>query len=96
MDCRWSGNYYLIDGVPNTEPLNAFISITPPLDAVESFKVETSNPNAEYGSFGGAIINLAIKSGTNSFHGEVFDYFRNDALTGISHQRLHSSDPDRS
>ncbi|HZQ56218.1 MAG TPA: TonB-dependent receptor [Bryobacteraceae bacterium] len=76
----WSGNYYLVDGVHNTEPLNAFISITPPLDSVESFKVETSNPNAEYGSFGGAIINLAIKSGTNAFHGEVFDFLRNDAL----------------
>ncbi len=76
----WSGNYYMIDGVHNVEPLNAFISITPPLDSVESFKVETSNPNAEYGSFGGAIVNLAIKSGTNSFHGEVFDFLRNDAL----------------
>jgi TonB dependent receptor len=76
----WSGNYYLVDGVHNTEPLNAFISISPPLDSVDSFKVETSNPNAEYGSFGGAIINLAIKSGTNSFHGEVFDFLRNDDL----------------
>ena len=76
----WSGNYYMVDGVHNTEPLNAFISITPPLDSVDSFKVETSNPNAEYGSFGGAIVNLAIKSGTNAFHGEVFDFLRNDAL----------------
>jgi hypothetical protein len=76
----WSGNYYMVDGVHNTEPLNAFISISPPLDSVDSFKVETSNPNAEYGSFGGAIINLAIKSGTNSFHAEVFDFLRNDYL----------------
>ena len=76
----WSGNYYMVDGVHNTEPLNAFISISPPLDSVNSFKVETSNPNAEYGSFGGAIINLSIKSGTNSLHGEVFDFLRNDAL----------------
>jgi hypothetical protein len=76
----WSGNYYMVDGVHNTEPLNAFISITPPVDSLDSFKVETSNPNAEYGSFGGAIINLVTKSGTNSFHGEAFDYLRNDAL----------------
>jgi hypothetical protein len=76
----WSGNYYMVDGVHNTEPLNAFISITPPLDSIEAFKVETSNPNAEYGSFGGAIVNLTIKSGTNGFHGEAFDFFRNDAL----------------
>jgi hypothetical protein len=76
----WSGNYYMVDGVHNTEPLNAFISISPPLDSVNSFKVETSNPTAEYGSFGGAIINLSIKSGTNSIHGEVFDFLRNDVL----------------
>jgi hypothetical protein len=76
----WSGNYYMVDGVHNTEPLNAFISITPPLDAVDSFRVETSDPNAEYGSFGGAIVNLSIKSGTNAYHGEVFDFLRNDAL----------------
>jgi len=76
----WSGNYYMVDGVHNTEPLNSFISITPPLDSIDSFKVETSNPNAEYGSFGGAIVNLTIKSGTNSFHGGVFDFLRNNAL----------------
>ena len=76
----WSGNYYMVDGVHNTEPLNAFISITPPLDSVDSFKVETSNPNAEYGSFGGAIVNLTIKSGTNAFHGEVFEFLRNQDL----------------
>ena len=76
----WSGNYYMVDGVHNTEPLNAFISITPPLDSIDSFKVETSNPNAEYGSFGGAIVNLVIKSGTNGFHGGAFDFLRNDAL----------------
>src|SRR6478609_1237645 len=76
----WSGNYYMVDGVHNTEPLNAFISISPPLDSVNSFKVQTSNPNAEYGSFGGAIVNLTIKSGTNDFHGEAFDFLRNDDL----------------
>ncbi|MGH9771126.1 MAG: hypothetical protein ACRD4Q_05435, partial [Candidatus Acidiferrales bacterium] len=76
----WSGNYYMVDGVHNTEPLNAFISITPPLDAIQEFKVETSDPSAEYGSFGGAIVNLVIKSGTNQLHGDVFDFLRNDAL----------------
>jgi hypothetical protein len=76
----WSGNYYMVDGVHNTEPLNAFISITPPLDSINEFKVETSNPNAEYGSFGGAIINLTTKSGTNEYHGEAFDFLRNEDL----------------
>jgi hypothetical protein len=76
----WSGNYYMVDGIHNTEPLNQFISITPPLDSIQEFKVETSNPTAEYGSFGGAIVNLTIRSGTNDFHGGVFEYLRNSAL----------------
>ncbi len=76
----WSGNYYMVDGIHNTEPLNQFISITPPLDSVQEFKVETSNPTAEYGSFGGAIVNLTIRSGTNQLHGGVFEYLRNSAL----------------
>jgi len=76
----WSGNYYMVDGIHNTEPLNQFISITPPLDSVQEFKVETSNPTAEYGSFGGAIVNLTVKSGTDQLHGGLFEYLRNSAL----------------
>ncbi len=76
----WSGNLYLVDGIHNTEPLNQFISITPPLDSVQEFKVQTSNPTAEYGSFGGAIVNLTIRSGTNQLHGGLFEYLRNTAL----------------
>src|SRR5260370_13177296 len=68
----------MVDGVHNEEPLNAFISITTPLAAIQEFKIETSNPTAEYGSFGGAVGNLPTKSGTNEFHGEVFEYIRND------------------
>ena len=76
----WSGNLYMVDGVHNEEPLNAFISITTPLAAIQEFKIETSNPTAEYGSFGGAVVNLTTKSGTNEFHGEAFEYIRNDAF----------------
>ncbi len=76
----WSGNHFLIDGVTNSEPLNAFINITPPLEAIAEFKVQTNNPTAEFGAFGGAIVNLAMKSGTNELHGSAFEYLRNDAL----------------
>ncbi|MBI3694199.1 MAG: TonB-dependent receptor [Acidobacteria bacterium] len=76
----WSGNNYTIDGVNNSEPLNAFINLTPPLDAIQEFKVQTNNPTSEFGSFGGAIINLTMKSGTNSLHGSAFEYVRNDIL----------------
>jgi hypothetical protein len=76
----WSGNNYTVDGVSNSEPLNAFINISPPLDSIQEFKVQTNNPSAEYGSFGGAIINLTMKSGTNEFHGSAFEFLRNDKL----------------
>lgn len=76
----WAGDYYMIDGVHDSEPGNGYVTITPPLDSIQEFKVETSNPQAEYGSFGGAIINVTSKSGTNRFHGEGFEFLRNTAL----------------
>jgi hypothetical protein len=76
----WSGNNYLLDGVVNNEPLNAFINLTPPLEAIQEFKVQTNNPTAEFGVFGGAAVNLTIRSGTNEVHGSAFEYFRDDAL----------------
>jgi hypothetical protein len=76
----WSGNNYLLDGVVNNEPQNAYINITPPLEAIEEFKVQTNNPTAEFGVFGGAAVNLTIRSGTNQFHGSGFEYLRDASL----------------
>jgi hypothetical protein len=80
----WSGNLYMIDGIHDSEPLNAFISYSPPLDAIQEFQVQTNNPNAEYGQFGGAIVNLTIKSGTNQLHGDLFEYVRNEKLNAMN------------
>ena len=76
----WSGNNYLLDGVVNNEMQNAYINITPPLEAIQEFKVQTNNPTAEFGVFGGAAVNLTLRSGTNEFHGSLFNYLRDDAL----------------
>jgi hypothetical protein len=76
----WSGNNYLLDGVANNEPLNAFVNITPPLEALQEFKVQTNNPTAEFGVFGGAVVNLSIRSGTNEFRGSLFEYYRDESL----------------
>src|SRR5271154_6656810 len=54
--------------------------IQPPVDAIEEFKVQTNDYSAEFGRGNGAILNAVIKSGTNAFHGDVFEYFRNDVL----------------
>jgi hypothetical protein len=76
----WSGNNYLLDGIANNEPLNAFVNITPPLEALQEFKVQTNNPTAEFGVFGGAVVNLSIRSGTNQYSGSLFEYYRDESL----------------
>src|SRR5439155_1002219 len=81
----WSGNNYLLDGVVNNEMQNAYINITPPLEAIQEFKVQTNNPTAEFGVFGGGAVNLSIRSGTNEFHGSAFDYIRDDSLNSRSY-----------
>ncbi len=68
---------YLVDGVLNVEPQNAYITIAIPFADISEMKMETSNPTAEYGTFGGAVVNLTTKTGTNRFHGQVFEYVRN-------------------
>jgi Carboxypeptidase regulatory-like domain/TonB dependent receptor len=55
-------------------------TITPPPDAIEEFKVQSGDFNAEFGHSTGGVINAVIKSGTNSFHGDLWEYLRNDAF----------------
>jgi outer membrane receptor protein involved in Fe transport len=76
----FAGNLFLVDGVHNNEPANDYITMNIPFADIQEMNIETSNPTAEYGTFGGAVINLTTKSGTNEFHGEAFEYVRNEAL----------------
>jgi hypothetical protein len=55
-------------------------AVTPSVEVVSQFKVVTSDPPAEYGRTSGAVLNIATKSGTNSLHGDVYDFMRNDKL----------------
>jgi len=78
-------NNFQLDGIDNNayQTANQGFSneaIIPSPDAVQEFKVETDNYSAEYGRAGGAIINATIRSGTNSFHGVIYDYLRNTDL----------------
>lgn len=78
-------NNFLLDGIDNNSNLGDVLNessyvIQPPIDAIEEFKVQTNDYSAEFGRGNGAILNAVIKSGTNAFHGDVFEYFRNDAL----------------
>lgn len=71
---------FLIDGADNNDFLGNNMVVDPNPDAVDSFKIITNNYEAEYGRTSGGIVNQVIKSGTNSVHGTLFDYFRNTAL----------------
>ncbi len=76
-------NNFIVDGVDNNsygfalEDRKAQVVI-PSLDAVQEFKVETSNYSAEFGRTGGSVMNVSIKSGTNNLHGSLYEYLRND------------------
>ena len=80
-----SQNNYLLDGIDNNSNAADFLNgtnfvILPPVDAIQEFKVQTADFSAELGRSAGAVLNATIKSGTNSFHGAVWEFFRNDKL----------------
>ena len=69
---------FLLDGGNNTDFLGNNIVVSPNPDAVEEFKILTNNYDAQYGRTSGGIVNQITKSGTNEFHGDVFEFLRND------------------
>ncbi|HEY5401362.1 MAG TPA: carboxypeptidase regulatory-like domain-containing protein [Pyrinomonadaceae bacterium] len=71
-----SVNYYL-DGGNNMTGLRNTGNILPNPDAIQEFRVQTNSYNAEYGRFASGVINVLTKSGTNQFHGSLFEYLRN-------------------
>jgi|HubBroStandDraft_5_1064220.scaffolds.fasta_scaffold07515_1 hypothetical protein len=79
----WAGTTYTLDGVSDMELLNAFETVTPPLDALQEVKASTANSDATVGVYGGAQVNAVVKSGTNRLHGSGYEFFRDDALNAI-------------
>ncbi len=82
---RPAQNNYLLDGIDNNSNAVDFLNgtnfvILPPVDAISEFNVQTADFSAQLGRAAGAVLNATIKTGTNSLHGTVWEFFRNDKL----------------
>jgi hypothetical protein len=71
---------YLINGITLNNLTFSSVSFQPTVSTIQEFKVDNSTFSAEFGESSGAIVNIATRSGANTFHGELFEFFRNDAL----------------
>lgn len=74
----WEATTYTLDGVSNMELVNAFMNITPALDAIQEVKVSTNDADVSVGTYGGAQVNTIIKSGSNDLHGSAYEFYRGD------------------
>src|SRR5947208_7310774 len=88
---------FLLDGASatNSEPNGGITAVTylPSPEAVEEFKVQQTNFSAEYGFSGGSAVNVVSRSGTNKFHGSVYEFFRHDSLDANDWFANRNGDP---
>ncbi|MGB9515249.1 MAG: TonB-dependent receptor, partial [Candidatus Acidiferrum sp.] len=77
---REFANAFIVNGSDTEEDVNSGTAIIPNLDSIAEFRVLTGNVNAEYGEYSGGQINVVTKSGSNEFHGNVFEFLRNTEL----------------
>jgi hypothetical protein len=75
---RADNTNFFIDGFSDRDPSGGGVQQRPNLDAVQEFKMQTSNFSAEYGQLAGGMMNMVLKSGGNKFHGALFEFLRND------------------
>ena len=71
---------FMLNGINLSDPVNNQITFQPTIATVQEFKVDNSTFSAEFGRNAGAVVNIATRSGTNAWHGEVYEYLRNNAL----------------
>lgn len=78
---RGASNQWSVDGANDLDPgSRGSLDVSPAINAISQFRVQTSNYSAAYGQAGGAVISAELKSGTNQFHGSAYEFIRNDAL----------------
>jgi hypothetical protein len=84
---------FQINGITLNDQVNNILNFNPPLTSVQEFKIDNSTFSAEYGRNSGAIVNVATRSGTQDFHGELYEFFRNEALDARNFFNFTSSTP---
>ena len=78
---RYQENRLLLDGIADNDNHNGLAPIVfPPIDAIQEFSEDIADADARYGRGNGGTVNLVYKSGTERYHGNVFEFFRNSAL----------------
>jgi hypothetical protein len=77
---REDANSFLLDGVYNIDPKLNTAGVKPPVDAIREFEVASSTYDAAFGRSAGAQVNVVLKSGSNGFHGTVYEFLRNKSL----------------
>jgi hypothetical protein len=77
---REQENNYTLDGIDMNEPIDNLLPYQPSPDALAEVRVETNNYSAEFGNVAGALIGSVIKSGTNDYHGNGFEYWRDSSM----------------
>jgi outer membrane receptor protein involved in Fe transport len=90
---RTGNNEFLIDGASNAA--TGGWQYAPPVDAIQEFKVQTASVDASYGRTSGGVVNMTLRSGTNTLHGSGFTFYRGDALDANSTQNNRNGIPNR-
>jgi carboxypeptidase family protein len=81
---RPESNNFLIDGADNFDTVDGGLVMKPPIDAIAEFRILTHTANAEFGHSTGSTTNIVTRSGTNDYHGTIWDFFRNNAMDAKS------------
>jgi len=82
---RPESNNFLIDGANNFNGVDGGFVLKPPVDAISEFRILTHSANAEFGNALGSTTNIITRSGTNNFHGALWEFIRNDALDATNY-----------